>query len=998
MGPVANKDDFNGHDVNSPYYIGDIDLNQSTTKSFVNEFTAETSGEYYFVVLFNSTTSNTGATLSTNVSSIVLTLDEIHEPVLSGSNSISINGSATYSVTQDKDSFDAPQAISEVEYSIIDGSEYVNLVSNSAGSATVVGIAAGTATLQAAFTGIDGKEYTKTMEITVQAPRDAFYRFTLKAFNVGNPQGDGTVVTEQIKTNGATMTADWTDTSAEDFLEFSTTQKVKPVWARHSYDALDLWYLYYTHTSTDGYIDDINCFKYQRSLDTTKGWGTDPWYLHSYNGIADGYMDTFNIYISPSGSAYICFVVDVPSSGTYKITPDVTGSDRTFYMAPATVDVADITGGIESPYYVGSMASGVKGESFVKELTGGLNYFLVEFTNVTTHNYAVSLSLEADVVTESVTTDKTALGVGDSAAITATKTGTVSGECGLDITAVESSDNGVVRAFLGDSGVTVTAVGAGSADVTVTYTVANGVSRSKTLSYTVTQASTLTYNFNTLAFTDGVDEDGKLYHVYQDSRFTTEYLENVPYLTDYAYKNPATTDLWAMVSYSSNVDFYYYSESTNSYLDANCMRFALNGNYGDVAFFTNNGDGTYTRGTRQAPYIIMKINVPAAGVYNLNLSAGSTSKTSANYKVYICAADGDITDNGLSLMTDSNYIGNMDATANVSGDLKNPFTAAQSGDYYVTILMDMDGTNYSCCSTMNTYLKSLTLTPIVEDVDRDKVQQSATLSDRITMDFVVTPSGSLIAGYDITFGDAKWQAKLGTDDENGVISFSVGLDANQMYRPIGLQAVDANGDAIGELREYTLGKYLLSIINSTEQEMEDWGITEADKTMAKYTYNYCAKAQIDANKDVEKLDNSITVEIAEPDIWTGTTADIVSGDTTGIKAKSATLLLGYTLTQRVYFELGEGADLADYVFTVDGASVVAKSEGGKYFVDIEGINPQMCGTDRVVKVTKNGAGELTVTYSPLDYIQRTYHSTTNETQKDLVLALYGYYLAAADFV
>jgi hypothetical protein len=67
-------------------------------------------------------------------------------------------------------------------------------------------------------------------------------------------------------------------------------------------------------------------------------------------------------------------------------------------------------------------------------------------------------------------------------------------------------------------------------------------------------------------------------------------------------------------------------------------------------------------------------------------------------------------------------------------------------------------------------------------------------------------------------------------------------------------------------------------------------------------------------------------------------------------------------------------------------------------VEVADINPQELA-DVLSLVVSNGTNNLTVSYSPLNYITRMYHKTgSSEQMKAVVKAMYGYYLAAQAYI
>ena len=105
----------------------------------------------------------------------------------------------------------------------------------------------------------------------------------------------------------------------------------------------------------------------------------------------------------------------------------------------------------------------------------------------------------------------------------------------------------------------------------------------------------------------------------------------------------------------------------------------------------------------------------------------------------------------------------------------------------------------------------------------------------------------------------------------------------------------------------------------------------------------------------------------------------------------ATLVHQNKTAVRFYFT----GSMEGLTVTANGSTINANAKGDQYYVEVSGINPQALGDD-VQIVVSNGTENLTVTYSPLDYMVRMYEKG-NETTQALVQALYGYYMAAAEY-
>jgi len=248
-----------------------------------------------------------------------------------------------------------------------------------------------------------------------------------------------------------------------------------------------------------------------------------------------------------------------------------------------------------------------------------------------------------------------------------------------------------------------------------------------------------------------------------------------------------------------------------------------------------------------------------------------------------------------------------------------------------------------------------------------------------------------VTGWNITLGDSigvNFEMTLAATDTvkvylNGeeIASTLVGgkltvvLAAAQMTDEITIKV----NDMVTSVDPYTVRKYA-DVILADE--------TEADcHALVKEMLNYGAASQTFFGHTGTLANEGITVEAAAVPTEGGDVS--VSGSVDGITFYGASLLHKDKIAVRFYFQ----ADSIDgMTFTVNGETCEAvPHENGMFYVEVAGINPQNMDDDIVVMVNE----ELTVSYSPMDYIIRMYNKADSSAElKALVQALYGYYAAA----
>lgn len=233
---------------------------------------------------------------------------------------------------------------------------------------------------------------------------------------------------------------------------------------------------------------------------------------------------------------------------------------------------------------------------------------------------------------------------------------------------------------------------------------------------------------------------------------------------------------------------------------------------------------------------------------------------------------------------------------------------------------------------------------------------------------------------------SEWQNGTTTDGA-ACVKLPVDMIAPHMNDVITIQVV-ADGTSGGE-QTFTIREYAEAIINGN--------FDDNTKNLAKHMLNYGAKSQTYFNYKTDDLANKTVgvptnMEAVPND---GKKAD-KSGDEANIQFYGASLVLNSKTTLRFYFTLTEGKSISDFKF--GEYTVHSRTTNGTlmYFVDIDDIAPHQLNSDRSVAVTDSQGNDiLTVTYNPMWYIQRQYHSTANSAKfKNLLQAMYNYYLAA----
>ena len=207
--------------------------------------------------------------------------------------------------------------------------------------------------------------------------------------------------------------------------------------------------------------------------------------------------------------------------------------------------------------------------------------------------------------------------------------------------------------------------------------------------------------------------------------------------------------------------------------------------------------------------------------------------------------------------------------------------------------------------------------------------------------------------------------------------YTVRLAAAQMTDEI---VISVNGVALEST--YSVREYADIILEGT------YG--ESTKALVKNMLVYGGAAQNFFNYNTTNLaSQGIEVTAQVP---AGAPEMTVSGMIDGLSYYGASLVHENEIAVRFYFT----GNVDGVSFKVNGTEATLQTKGDQYYIEIDGINPQELASSISVEVT-SGDQTISVGYSPLNYMVRMYEKGSEAT-KALVQALYGYYLAAAEYV
>lgn len=336
------------------------------------------------------------------------------------------------------------------------------------------------------------------------------------------------------------------------------------------------------------------------------------------------------------------------------------------------------------------------------------------------------------------------------------------------------------------------------------------------------------------------------------------------------------------------------------------------------------------------------------------------------------------------------------ATISVNGSEKAKVTNASSATYTgigagSRMRLRLNSTTASA-KVLTSSLKITQSVPATSEEPEWTVSQQAVLGEDIALDLhIAMPEGLNAEDYKVLVGVGESTTEQPLSDlpvKDGKYVATASMAAAQMNDTVTLKITDAGGEEMFA-NTYIVRGYALDIINGTYGEYDETTIA-----LVQAMLDYGGKAQAYFNYNASNPANDgisvINQEIPSADAY----ATQVNGSLEGIQVKGVTLLFQSETVIRYYFTACEG-----FTFTVDGKEYTeVKKNATGYYVDVTVDNPSLMAELYTVCVTDGAGNEMSVSYSCLHYIVRMYHKdTTSQTLKDLLQAMYNYYMAAKDY-
>ncbi|MBQ9894501.1 MAG: hypothetical protein IJM38_03865 [Ruminococcus sp.] len=223
------------------------------------------------------------------------------------------------------------------------------------------------------------------------------------------------------------------------------------------------------------------------------------------------------------------------------------------------------------------------------------------------------------------------------------------------------------------------------------------------------------------------------------------------------------------------------------------------------------------------------------------------------------------------------------------------------------------------------------------------------------------------------------------DNGDGTYTFTCSVYIHEINENIRAQVYYSNNEK-GSYLDYSVKKYTDYIIANANS------FSEATVNSIKALVNFSGYVQIYAGtapEDAVNADLGMPLDDVDPEISDDFNA-VKTVNSSAVTIKSASLSVDTLSKINIRFELANGVNLSDYVFTVNGQTVTPKKSGTSYIVSMNGISPE--NFDKMynfkVQSKKNTSDYVSIDYSCLTYAKKVLEISDDAILKNTMKALY----------
>ena len=259
-------------------------------------------------------------------------------------------------------------------------------------------------------------------------------------------------------------------------------------------------------------------------------------------------------------------------------------------------------------------------------------------------------------------------------------------------------------------------------------------------------------------------------------------------------------------------------------------------------------------------------------------------------------------------------------------------------------------------------------------------QWGVSLHESIGIEFRLTLSDA-VASRPSSYVSVEYKGKTTKVPVSQASVLYIEVSAAEMNDTITISIVDGRSGIVFR-KSYSVCSYANEILAGE--------YPEETKNLVKAMLHYGGASQQYFGYNTDNLANAGLEAVSTVP---GQTAPPISVDNrlTGAQFYGATLLAKEKTIIRYYFVADSVTGLT---FTCNGKVCKPVQKDGLWYVDADGITPDMYDQQVVMKVS-DGTNTCSVIYSVLNYIERMYHkASSSESLKAWVSAIYNYHLAA----